>query len=215
MLFLNRFQAGKTLATHLKHYAGRTDLIVLALPRGGVPVAFEIARALKAPLDAFIVRKLGTPGEEELAMGAIAAGGIRVINESIVRSLNIPDWAIEEVSAKERVELERRELLYRPTNTPINLKGRTAILVDDGLATGATMRAAILAVKSQGPAKVVVAVPVADIEVFQELAKEVDELVCAATPHPLLGVGRWYEDFSQTSDEEVRRLLALASRDAA
>jgi putative phosphoribosyl transferase len=185
---------------------------VLALPRGGVPVAFEVAKELKAPLDVFVVRKLGTPGHEELAMGALAPGGVRVLNDDIVRSLNVPEHAIETVATRELRELERRERTYRGAQPPPELRGRTVILVDDGLATGATMRAAVEALKAQGPERVVVAVPTAAPETCDTFRSEVDEIVCAETPRPFYGVGMWYENFSQTSDEEVRDLLEAAKR---
>ena len=196
----------------MTEYAGRTDTLVLALPRGGVPVAFEVARALRAPLDIFLVRKLGVPGQEELAMGAIASGGVRVVNEDVVRHLGITPEVIDAVAAREQGELERRERAYRDERPAPDVRGRTVILVDDGLATGSTMRAAALALRQQGPARVVVAVPVASREACEEFRGEVDDIVCAATPEPFMGVGRWYEDFSQTTDEEVRELLARAQQ---
>lgn len=211
MLYRDRTQAGKALAAKLRHYIDHRNLIVLALPRGGVPVAFEIASALHAPLDVFIVRKLGTPGHEELAMGAIATGGIRVLNEGLVRSLEIPEWVIAEVAAKEAVELERRELKYRHGKLPLNLSGKEVILVDDGLATGATMRAAVRSVKTQNPQRLIVAVPVSEKATCEEFLREVDEVVCGATPAPFQGVGQWYENFTQTTDDEVRRLLDRAA----
>ena len=192
----------------MTEYAGRSDVLVLALPRGGVPVAFEVARALRAPLDIFLVRKLGVPGQEELAMGAIASGGVRVVNEDVVRHLGIPPEVIDAVAAREQGELERRERAYRDERPAPDVRGRTVMLVDDGLATGSTMRAAALALRQKGPARVVVAVPVASREACAEFRGEVDDVVCAATPEPFMGVGRWYEDFSQTTDEEVRELLA-------
>ena len=186
---------------------------MLALPRGGLPVAFEVARALRTPLGVFLVRKLGVPGDEELAMGAIAAGGVCVVNEAVVRELGIGSEAFEEVAARERTELERRERAYLgDVPAAPEARGRTVILVDDGLATGSTMRAAAEAVRRQGPERVVVAVPVAARETCEELRAEVDEVVCAETPEPFRGVGRWYQDFSQTTDEEVRELLAKARR---
>jgi predicted phosphoribosyltransferase len=198
------------LATKLEKYRGRPDVIVLALPRGGVPVAFEVARELNAPLDIFLVRKLGVPSHKELAMGAIASGGVLVRNEGVVRYLNIPDEVIDSVAEEERRELERREHAYRNHRPPLEVKGRTVILVDDGLATGSTMRAAAAALREQDPARIVVAVPVSSPETCEELRAEVDEVVCAATPQPFQGVGRWYEDFSQTTDDEVRELLEKA-----
>ena len=212
MIFRDRTDAGRRLAARMTEYAGRSDVLVLALPRGGVPVAFEVARALRAPLDVFLVRKLGVPGQEELAMGAIASGGVRVVNEDVVRHLGIPPEVIDAVAAREQGELERRERAYRDDRPAPDVRGRTVILVDDGLATGSTMRAAALALRQQGPARVVVAVPVASREACEEFRGEVDDIVCAATPEPFMGVGRWYEDFSQTTDEEVRELLARAQQ---
>jgi len=200
------------LAARLGEYAGRTGVLVLALPRGGVPVAFEVARSLGAPLDVFLVRKLGVPGQEELAMGAIATGGVRVVNEAVVRELGIGGEVFEEVAGRESAELERRERVYRGERAAPEVRGRTVILVDDGLATGSTMRAAAVALRRQGPARLVVAAPVAAREACEELRAEVEEVVCAETPEPFHGVGRWYEDFSQTTDEEVRGLLAKAKR---
>jgi len=211
MLFRNRTDAGRRLARQLERYTGRADVVVLALPRGGVPVGFEIARALKAPLDVFLVRKLGVPGQEELAMGALASGGVRVINESLVRRLGVPTAMIEEVAAREERELARRERAYRGTNPPLAVAGRTVILVDDGLATGASLQAAAMALKRQGPARIVAAVPVGAAETCAELRDMVDEIVCAETPEPFWAVGNWYDDFSQTTDQEVRHLLARAS----
>lgn len=207
MIFKDRSDAGRKLAARLKRYANRGDVLVLALPRGGVPVAYEVAKELKAPLDIFLVRKLGVPGYEELAMGAIASGGVRVINEEVVRQLNIPAEVIDAVTADEQQELERRERAYRDNRPPPNVKGRVAILIDDGLATGSTMRAAAAALRKQGPARIVVAVPVSSPETCDEFRSEVDEIVCAVTPEPFRGVGLWYDDFSQTTDEEVRELL--------
>lgn len=211
MLFKNRKAAGQFLAKELATYANRQDVLVLALPRGGVPVAFEVAKALNAPLDVFVVRKLGVPEQEELAMGAIASGGVRVLNKNIVRSLDISETAINQVVAKEQQELERRERLYRGVHPVPTLHERTVILVDDGLATGATMRAAVVALQQQKPAKIIVAVPVSASETYQEFQSKVDEVVCAATPNPFYSVGLWYEDFPQTTDEEVRVLLELAA----
>src|SRR4030088_3384126 len=208
MLFENRRQAGSVLAGLLKHYADRADVLVLALTRGGVPVAFEVARALNAPLDVFVVRKLGVPGQEELAMGAIATGGVRVLNDDIVGYLGLSEEVIDRVAAKEKKELERRERIYRGDNTPPPVQGHTVILVDDGLATGSTMRAAVAALRRQQPSRIVVAVPVASPEACEELGAEVDETVCGATPRPFQGVGRWYQDFSQPSDVEVHARLA-------
>jgi putative phosphoribosyl transferase len=209
--FVNRTEAGKLLATRLTRYAGRKDTIVLALPRGGVPVAFEIARALGAPIDVFLVRKLGLPGQEELAMGAIASGGVRVLNKDVVGYLNVPERTIDAVARKEQQELERRELLYRGDSPPCEVRGRTVILVDDGLATGSTMRAAIGALKKLEPGRIVVAVPVAPPHTVDQLDQEVDEVVCILKPEDFDGVGRWYQDFSQTTDQEVRSLLDAAN----
>ena len=208
MRFRDRHEAGRVLATRLLAYANRSDVLVLALPRGGVPVGFEVAHALKAPLDIFLVRKLGVPGHEELAMGALASGGVRVLNEDVVRQLRIPDAVIDAVAKEEQRELERRDRLYRDGRPPIDVRGRTVILVDDGLATGSTMRAAILALRRQHPAAIVVAVPVAAAATCAEFASEVDDVVCASTPEPFYAVGLWYEDFTQTTDEEVYALLA-------
>jgi len=206
--FRDRTEAGQMLATKLAAYANRPDVIVLALPRGGVPVAYEVARALGAPLDVFIVRKLGVPGYEELAMGAVATGGVRVLNDQVVSGLRIPDYVIDAVAAWEQQELARREQLYRDDRPPPDVRGRTVILVDDGLATGATMHAAIKALRQQEPAHIVVAVPTASLETCNALRSEVDDIICAITPEPFYAVGLWYEDFSQTTDEEVRELLA-------
>ncbi|HSO76634.1 MAG TPA: phosphoribosyltransferase [Blastocatellia bacterium] len=209
--FVNRTEAGKLLATRLTRYGGRRDTLVMALPRGGVPVAFEIARALCAPIDVFLVRKLGLPGQEELAMGAIASGGVKVLNRDVVGYLNIPEMTINAVARKEQQELERRERLYRGDSPPAEVRGKTVILVDDGLATGSTMRAAIAALKDLGPDRIVVAVPVAPPSTINELFREVDEVVCILTPEDFRGVGRWYQDFSQTTDQEVRSLLDTAN----
>ena len=211
--FRDRGEAGRALAAQLTAYADRPDVLVLALPRGGVPVAYEVARALGAPLDVFVVRKLGVPGYEELAMGAVATGGVRVLNDDIVTGLRIPGYLIEAVAAQEQAELKRRERAYRGGRPPPDVRGRTVILVDDGLATGATMRAAVKALRQQQPARIVVAVPVAAAETCAALQAEADEVVCAITPEPFHAVGRWYEDFSQTTDEEVRDLLARRRAD--
>jgi putative phosphoribosyl transferase len=205
--FRDRTHAGRLLAERLSDYAGRDDVTVLGLPRGGVPVAFEIARALDAPLDVFLVRKLGVPGHEELALGAIATGGTRVLNSRLVESLGIPREWIEAIDAKEMRELERRERAYRGDRPPPDLTGRTVILVDDGLATGSTMLAAVQAVREAEPARVIVAVPVAPPEVCGALREHAEDVVCLLTPQSFGGVGAWYSDFSQTTDEEVRKLL--------
>jgi len=207
MLFRDRAEAGQILAAKLKQYARRPDIVILALPRGGVPVAYQVATMLDLPLDIFLVRKLGVPGQEELAMGAIASGGIKVSNEDIIRALHIPQSVIDDVAAKEQRELERREKFYRQDAPAIDVTNKTVILIDDGLATGATMRAAAAALKQQNAKKIVVAVPVAAESTCQELETEVDEAVCALTPEPFYGVGYWYDDFSQTTDEEVIDLL--------
>lgn len=206
-LFHDRADAGQQLATRLKNYAGRPDVLVLALPRGGVPVAFEVARALGAPLDVFLVRKLGVPGQEELAMGAIASGGTYVLNDEVVDGLQIPPRVIRAVADTERRELERRERHYRGDHSPPDVCDRIVILVDDGLATGSTMRAAAAALRRMKPAWLVVAVPVAAAEICDRLRPEVDAVICAATPEPFYAVGMWYHDFSQTTDEEVRALM--------
>jgi predicted phosphoribosyltransferase len=210
-VFRDRREAGRLLAAKLAAYANRPEVLVLALPRGGVPVGYEVARALKAPLDVFIVRKLGVPGHEELAMGAVATGDVRVLNDEIVSALRIPEYVIDKVTAKEQQELARRERLYRGNRPAPDVRGRAVILVDDGLATGATMLAAIKALRQQQPARIVVAVPTAAPETCEELKAEVDDVICAVTPRPFHGVGLWYEDFSQTTDEEVRNLLSLSA----
>ena len=212
MGFEDRFEAGRLLAERLSAYRGRPDVIVLALPRGGVPVGYEVARALGAPLDVFLVRKLGVPGHDELAMGAVASGGVLVLNEDLVSGLGIPEDVIEAVAQREEQELSRRERLYRGDRPRNELEGKTVILVDDGLATGASMRAAIAAVCKQRPARIVVGVPVAASDTCDELGRLVDEIVCVAMPEPFYAVGLWYEDFSQTTDDEVRDLLDRAIR---
>ena len=208
--FHDRADAGVILAQKLQSYAGHADVLVLGLPRGGIPLAFEVARALGAPLDVFVVRKLGLPSHEELAMGAIASGGVRVLNQEVVRALGIDSDVINRVAAREGAELRRREQLYRHGRTPLKVRGKTVILVDDGLATGASMHAAALALRTQAPAKIVVAVPVAAPETCEEFRRQVDEIVCALTPEPFRAVGLWYENFDQTTDEEVRELLDRA-----
>ena len=207
-LFANRRAAGRLLAAKLAAYAKRPDVLVLGLPRGGVPVAYQVAHALGVPMDAFVVRKLGVPGYEELAMGAVATGGVRVLNDEIVKKFGIPDDVIEAVAAREFKELTRRERLYRGGGPPPDVRGKTVILVDDGLATGATMAAAVTALRKLQPARIVVAVPTASPEACEQMRAIADEVVCAITPEPFRAVGRWYEDFSQTTDEEVRDLLA-------
>jgi putative phosphoribosyl transferase len=210
--FPNRIEAGRQLAGKLAKYAGRDDVIVLGLPRGGAPVAFEVAQRLGAPLDVFIVRKLGVPGFEELAAGAIASGGVRVLNEDVVRAIPHAHEAIEAVTVRETAELERREQIYREGRPPPELRGRIVILVDDGLATGATMRAAVRALRQCGAAKIVVAVPVGPPDTCRELQEEADETICLSTPPFFQAVGQYYEDFSQTSDEDVRELLSQAAQ---
>ncbi len=212
VVFRDRREAGQVLAARLGAYADRPDVLVLGLPRGGVPVAFEVARELEAQLDIFLVRKLGVPGREELAMGAIASGGVRVINEDVVQALEIPMARIEAAAEAEQRELERREQAYRGNRPEAVVRGKTAILIDDGLATGSSMRAAVAGLRLLGPARIVVAVPVAPAETCELLKQEVDEVVCAATPEPFIGVGAWYADFEQTSDEEVRSLLRRAAQ---
>jgi putative phosphoribosyl transferase len=210
-IFRDRADAGRQLAAKLGDYAGRSGVLVLGLARGGVPVAFEVARALEAPLDVFLVRKLGVPGHEELAMGAIASGGARVLNDEVVRSLEVPEETIASVAADEQRKLERRERLYRNGGGPSPVTDKTAILVDDGLATGASMRAAALALREQGVGELVVAVPVAPPETCAAFEQQVDRTVCARTPERFYAVGAWYEDFSEVSDEQVRELLRQAA----
>lgn len=211
MIFRDRSEAGRALAASLTQYAGRDDALVLALPRGGVPVGYEIAQALRLPLDVFVVRKLGTPGQPELAMGAIASGGVTVINRDVVDALGIADYMVRQVAETEQQELERRERHYRGDRPPLEAGGKTVILVDDGLATGSSMRAAAAALRRMQAARIVVAVPVAAPATCNQLRAEIDELVCASTPEPFLAVGQWYRDFSQTTDEEVRELLERAA----
>ena len=211
-IFRDRRQAGQVLAEQLSHFASRGDVVVLALPRGGVPVGYEVARRLRAPLDVFVVRKLGVPGQEELAFGAIASGGVRVLNESIVYSLRLTDAMIERISEREQQELERRERLYRDDRPAPDLTDKTVIIVDDGLATGATMRAAVDAVKCLAAKQIVVAVPVGSRDTCSAMRRISDVLcVCAETPEPFYGVGLWYEDFSQITDDEVHELLSQAA----
>ncbi len=215
MVFANRVEAGQLLAKELQEYANRPDVIVLGLPRGGVPVAYEVAKALNVPLDVFLVRKLGVPGHEELAMGAIASGGVRVLNDYVVRSLGIPETLIDRAAINEQWELERREQLYRGSQAPLEVRGRTVIIVDDGLATGSTMRAAVSALKRLEPAKIIIAAPVASYETCESFKSEVDSsCVSVMTPERFDGVGKWYRDFSQTTDEEVCSLLERAQRSA-
>ncbi len=211
--FANRTEAGRLLAEKLVNYAGRADVIVLGLPRGGVPVAFEVAQRLGAPLDVFIARKLGVPGFEELAAGAIASGGVRVLNEDVMRSIPHADEAIDAVTIRETAELERREQIYREGRPPPELRDRIVILVDDGLATGATMRAAVKALRERGAAKIVVAVPVGPLDTCHALEERADETICLSTPEFFQAVGQYYEDFSQTSDEDVRELLSQAAQE--
>lgn len=205
--FADRREAGTELAARLHAYKDRDDVVVLGLPRGGVPVAYEVARALGAPLDVFLVRKLGVPGHRELAMGAIASGGVRILNDDVVGWYGVPASVIDEVALEEQAELDRRERAYRDGREPISLQGRIVLLIDDGLATGSTMKAAVQAVRAHAPARIVVAVPVGAPETCREFAAVADDIVCARTPEPFSAVGQWYRDFSQTSDAEVRELL--------
>ena len=209
--FKDRRDAGRLLARKLSAYAGQTDVIVLALPRGGVPVAYEVALALNTPLDIFLVRKLGLPGREELAIGAIASGGIRVLNKDIIRVLSVPEEVINIVARNELQELERREHNYRGDRPAPDVRDRKVILIDDGLATGASMRAAVVGVRAQHPARIIIAVPAASPEMCDAFEFEVDEMVCGMTPEPFYGLSRWYEDFSQTTDEDVRMFLKEAN----
>jgi predicted phosphoribosyltransferase len=213
--YQDRRHAGRVLANALRGYAGRRDVVVLALPRGGVPVAYEVATRLGAPLDVFVVRKLGIPGHEEFAMGAIASGGVLVLNREVIEDLGIPKATVEAVIAREQAELSRREQKYRGGRPPLEVSGKICILVDDGLATGSTMRAAIAGLRQRGPWRIIVAVPIAAPSTCRELSAEADEIVCAATPEPFVAVGRWYADFEQTTDEEVRALLEAAAREQA
>jgi putative phosphoribosyl transferase len=209
-LFMDRFDAGKKLAGKLLKYAAREDVAVLALPRGGVPVAFEVARRLQVPLDVFLVRKLGLPGHEELAMGAIASGGIRVLNEDVIHRLNVPSDVLEDVTHREMAELERRAKAYRGSIPMVEVRDRTVILIDDGLATGASMKAAVSGLWARDPDRLVVAVPVAAPDVCARFQQMVDEIICLETPEMFFGVGAWYEDFAQVSDDDVRQLLQRA-----
>jgi predicted phosphoribosyltransferase len=209
--FRDRSEAGRLLAARLSSYTGRPDVLVLALPRGGVPVAYEVAKSLGAPLEVFVVRKLGVPGHEELAMGAIATGGACVLNDDVVEALGIPDEVIGAIAARERRELERRERAYRGDRPAPDMRGRTVILVDDGLATGSTMRAAVAALRRLGPARIVVGVPTATPSVCENFRHEADDCVCVTTPEPFHAVGLWYDDFSQTTDDEVRDLLGRSA----
>jgi predicted phosphoribosyltransferase len=209
--FRDRTEAGQLLARQLAHYQQQPDVLVLGLPRGGVPIAYQVAQALGAPLDVFVVRKIGVPGHEELAMGALASGGVRVLNDDVVRHLALDSNTLDALTREEQQEVDQRERRYRGERPAAPLAGRTVILVDDGLATGATMRAAVAAVRQQQPARVAVAVPVAAPQVCDDMRQEADDVVCVATPPALGGIGAWYRDFSQTTDDEVRQLLAQAS----
>jgi predicted phosphoribosyltransferase len=211
MQFRDRLEAGRRLAERLDKYRDKGDVLVLGLPRGGVPVAYEVAKELKAPLDVYLVRKLGVPGHEELAMGAIATGGVMTLNREVIEELGIPEEVIRAVALREWQELARRESLYRGDKEPPEVKGKAVILVDDGLATGSTMRAAVAALKKQGPARIVVAVPVAAAQTCAQLQAEVDEVVCLRTPEHFYAVGLWYLDFSPTTDDLVRKLLQDAN----
>jgi putative phosphoribosyl transferase len=211
--FRNRTEAGKLLASKLTQYANHPDVLVLGLPRGGVPIAFEVAKALNAPLDIWLVRKLGVPGQKELAMGAIATGGIQVLNEDLLDWLRIPGQTITRVAEQEFQELQRRDRLYRGDRPLPNIRDRIVILIDDGLATGSTMRAVIVALKHQQPQRIIIAVPVAPLDTCDRLRSEVDELVCLMTPKHFAGIGQWYEDFTQTTDEQVCELLNATTND--
>jgi putative phosphoribosyl transferase len=212
MIFANRTEAGQELALRLRKYANRDDVIVLGAPRGGVPIAFEVATALRAPLDVFVLRKLGVPGREEFAFGAIASGGVRILDRRTIEGLGITGLDIERVTRAEKQELERRERAYRGGRPPLDVSGLTVILVDDGIATGSSMLAAIRALRQMKPARIVIAVPVAPSSTCSQLQFEVDELVCLEMPEPFYGVGQFYDDFSQVTDEEVKELLDAASR---
>lgn len=211
-LFRDRLDAGERLAKQLEKYTNDKDVIVLALPRGGVPVGYVVAKALGVPLDVFLVRKLGLPGQEELAMGAIASGGVRVFNEGIIRNLRPSHQEIDAVITREQAVLNKRDSLYRGDRPPLDLNGRIVILIDDGIATGATIRAAIKAIQQMGCQKLIVATPLAPSSTIKDLEKEVDEIICLETPEPFFAIGSWYNDFSQTTDAEVQRLLAYANQ---
>jgi predicted phosphoribosyltransferase len=210
MVFPDRIAAGRMLGERLAPFANEQPLLVLALPRGGVPVAFEVAMALHAPLDVFLVRKLGFPGHEELAIGAIASGGTRLLNQAIIRGLHLPPQRVEAITQEETKELERRERLYRGNRDAPNIPGHTLILVDDGIATGSTMRVAVSALRQKGPRKIIAAIPVAPSAVCKQLQQEADAVVCLSTPTDFFAVGEWYRDFSQVNDETVRELLERA-----
>lgn len=212
MFFRDRRDAGRRLAMKLAGYRGKKHILVLALPRGGVPVGYEIARSLNAYLDCFIVRKIGAPGNPELAIGAIASGGTRILNEPLIKQLDIPRNFIDKVTQYEAAELERRETLFRRGREFLRIENKTIILVDDGLATGASMSAAVIAIKNQRPKHLIVAVPVASPETLSEIGKRVDQIVCLQTPDPFWSVGSWYADFTQTADQEVQFLLDDAAR---
>ena len=212
-IFQDRSDAGKFVAQKLMHHANDPSVLVLALPRGGVPVAFEVARRLSAPLDVFVVRKLGVPGYEELAMGAIASGGVRVLNEELIQRLSIPPSAIEALTREEEHELARREKAFRGSREPAQIQGHTVILIDDGLATGASMRAAVRALRQQNPAYLTVAVPIGSRDTCDHFRTEVDELICGDTPEPFFAIGTWYSNFLPTTDDEVRHLLDHAAHE--
>jgi len=212
MIFGDRVEAGRHVAERLRAYANRADVIVLGIPRGGVPVAFEVATELNVPLDVFLSRKLGVPGQEELAFGAVATGGVRVLDEELIESVGISKQEIEEITRKARAELERRERVFRGDRPPLDLQGKIAILIDDGIATGASMRAAIRALRQHKPARVVVAIPVAPLSTCHHLRPEVDELVCIHMPESFYAIGQFYADFSQVPDEEVTRLIHRAAQ---
>jgi putative phosphoribosyl transferase len=214
-LYYDRIEAGRVLEGKLSKYAERSDVVVLGLPRGGVPVAFQVAEGLKAQLDILVVRKLGAPGNKELAMGAVASGKIRVLNQAVIKSLGISDEVLDSVATREERKVERRERRYRGNRAAIDVEGKAVILIDDGLATGSTMRAAILALRRRSPGRIIVAVPVASLSACAQLEHEVDEILCAATPEPFFAVGRCYEEFSQTSDRTVCDLLQRARKSAA